>query len=425
MNKRLLLLLGGMLFSTWMCGAMEKESEYQRSIVQSSTSQSLDMKRYQSLTLRTCAMNTAIKHFLPPLVLPIEFDAQGILRDLSVIKKDFDAIKKWIKDNQDHRSAAQYISSCALARKYFEMNDISYGTWVSSNNMIKKLIKLIAYGIVCLYLEKKDQSRILVDSLGQYEFDRYYNRGVFKTSDFFGLQKIEQYRSQHFFLRCNYCENFRIILSALSIFRNLTELNLARNALTIIPGSVFSLMNLEKLNLASNKLTSIPYAISRLTNLNELDFSFNQLVFTFAYSLFLMTTLTALDLSQNNLTEIPDIVALLTNLESLRLRDNQISTLPTDISTLCKLTTLDLYDNPIVSLPMKMLNMTNIIRLHFGTEWYLCHWYQYKSSVQQLHRVCPKLFKNQSEDVSSIIFWRLKLLCLGVLFSGLSVFSES
>ncbi|MGL4912344.1 MAG: hypothetical protein ACRC3Y_07920, partial [Romboutsia sp.] len=64
-------------------------------------------------------------------------------------------------------------------------------------------------------------------------------------------------------------------ITPLTMFINLTSLNLSNNSLSTLPDSIDNLSNLSSLNLSNNKLLSLPYQIGNLSSLITLDLSDN------------------------------------------------------------------------------------------------------------------------------------------------------
>ena len=166
---------------------------------------------------------------------------------------------------------------------------------------------------------------------------------------------------------------------------NLTNLDLRRNQLTILPPEITRLTNLTYLDLGNNKVTSLPPEIARLTKLTRLDLRRNQLtslppeidsltnlirldlwsnqLMSLPVEITRLSNLANLDLSDNLLTNLPPEIATLTSLTSLNLSDNQLTSLLPEITSLTKLASLDLSRNQLTSLPPEIISLTNLTSL--------------------------------------------------------------
>ncbi|MCF8374460.1 MAG: leucine-rich repeat domain-containing protein [Bacteroidales bacterium] len=94
-----------------------------------------------------------------------------------------------------------------------------------------------------------------------------------------------------------------------------------------IPVEVFQLKNLQDLDLSSNRISLLPDELFKLTNLQKLDVSFNQI------------------------SEIPAGIKQLTNLRVLLCKGCRLVSLPSELGQLQNLEELDLFANHIHSCP--------------------------------------------------------------------------
>ncbi|KAB8028495.1 leucine-rich repeat domain-containing protein [Fluviispira multicolorata] len=143
-------------------------------------------------------------------------------------------------------------------------------------------------------------------------------------------------------------------ISYLGNFKNLRELWLQDNKISIISDSFANLTGLKVLDLSKNNITEIPDSFFRLTNL------------------------TVLNLNRNKLKMIPESIAQLKNLEKLYLngksrktlknkclsffglQNGEITTIPESLTTLSKLRVLDLSYNLISDIPDSFYNLSNL-----------------------------------------------------------------
>ncbi len=149
----------------------------------------------------------------------------------------------------------------------------------------------------------------------------------------------------------------------LSGLTSLTNLDLSRNQLSVIPESIFAdLTNLESLNLAYNQLSSLPEELfSGLTGLTVLDLSRNQLV-TLPENVFSgLSSLEDLDLWFNQLVTLPaNVFSGLESLEYLDLEVNKLESLSANMFSGLSLIFLGLEDNKLETLPAGVFSNLDI-----------------------------------------------------------------
>ena len=106
-------------------------------------------------------------------------------------------------------------------------------------------------------------------------------------------------------------------------FKNLEELNLLANNITVIPDELWELTKLKKLNLGWNKIDSISPKVGHLQNLEELN------------------------LAKNSLTKLPATIGELKKLTKINISWNKIRFIPSQLLSSTSLKEFLLYDNPI------------------------------------------------------------------------------
>lgn len=335
----------------------------------------VDEKEKQSclrlMNLQKNEMDAAIEQFLPKLLFPVE----ECYPDLFEMKEDLNTANKWIvqsKNDNYYDPIAQYVSEYALGRKYFNIQNIPYDAWFDSNNLITKLMELIACGVIDLYSKPEEgcsyAEGVLFPKIMIY--CRLHHPYEFHTANFSGLKEIVE--------KCISLAPTGVLLSKDYIFTIPDGVSLLKNLKTVSISSIcsevksispelfelpqltdLSLCSFEKnphvlppllehlitctgltsLNLSSNKLVAIPTTISSLTNLKKLNLNFNQL------------------------STLPSVISVLSNLKRLWLTENKISTLP--ISNCSKLTVLGLGYNNLSNIPYEVFSLTNLKNLSF------------------------------------------------------------
>ena len=180
-------------------------------------------------------------------------------------------------------------------------------------------------------------------------------------------------------------------ISALSAFKNLTELELSHNQLSDI-SALSGLTNLETLILGNNQLSDIS-ALSGLTNLKYLELNGNQLSDIRALSG--LTNLRYLQLQNNQLSDI-SVLSGLTNLETLILDYNQLSDIRA-LSELTNLETLGLGDNRLSDISA-LSGLTNLKALYL--------WDNQLSDIRALSGLINlkdlRLHDNQLSDIRAL-----------------------
>jgi Leucine-rich repeat (LRR) protein len=116
-------------------------------------------------------------------------------------------------------------------------------------------------------------------------------------------------------------------------------LDLHKKKLEEFPVEIFKFKNLEELNLAKNKIKIIPPEIKSLTKIKILN------------------------LSRNKLTVFPAELCALTNLDSLIINENEITELPKEIKNLQKLSYFDMWGNYVTVFPDEISQLKNTLKV--------------------------------------------------------------
>jgi internalin A len=144
-----------------------------------------------------------------------------------------------------------------------------------------------------------------------------------------------------------------------------TELELAGEKLTELPGAICKLTELKQLNLSRNHLSELPLEIAQLANLEKLYLSSNELR-KLPIEIGQLANLQKLDLSSNKLSKLPTEIGQLAKLQKLYLNSNQLNKLPAEIGQLTNLQQLSLSNNGLMELTVEIGQLTNLQQLSFN-----------------------------------------------------------
>lgn len=122
-----------------------------------------------------------------------------------------------------------------------------------------------------------------------------------------------------------------------SVFR----LKLRRKKLTEIPSEVFLFKNLRELDLGNNRISVLPPQIAELKKLEILRLERNKLT-TIGKSIGDLKSLRYLDLGLNHILSLPYEIGELDSLEFLQIWGNEITALPPSVTKLERLKWLDM-----------------------------------------------------------------------------------
>ncbi|XP_041940219.1 leucine-rich repeat and calponin homology domain-containing protein 1 isoform X4 [Alosa sapidissima] len=148
---------------------------------------------------------------------------------------------------------------------------------------------------------------------------------------------------------------------SLITLHTLTNLNLSRNQLCVLPACVCGLP-LRVLNVSNNKLNTLPDCISQLHTLMELDVSCNEIT-ALPRHIGRLRALRELNVRRNLLCVLPDDLAYLP-LVKFDFSCNKVSTIPTCFRKMLKLQIMQLDHNPLQSPPAQvcMRGMVHIFK---------------------------------------------------------------
>lgn len=177
------------------------------------------------------------------------------------------------------------------------------------------------------------------------------------------------------------CDALSLPVSQLAL---LSELDLSRCNLRVVPPSIGHCTNLRILNLAGNtQLTSLPDELAQCTQLTTLFLAGARSLTSFPMVLGKMTSLTRLGLrgngiahihpesvppnvlhlilTDNHLIQISDAVfARLTKVRKLMLANNRLESLPSAVALMQNLELIRLANNKLTSLPVELLRLPKL-----------------------------------------------------------------
>lgn len=143
--------------------------------------------------------------------------------------------------------------------------------------------------------------------------------------------------------------------------KNLKEVILSHNKLTLLPSEIGLLENLEVILLDENQLTILPIELNQLHKLKKLNVSHNQLI-DFPKQILNLQELTELNLNDNQISYIPNQNISIDKLTTFFISYNQLTNLPYFIGLINSLTYLDVSNNQLVQLPESISNLINLTR---------------------------------------------------------------
>ena len=148
-------------------------------------------------------------------------------------------------------------------------------------------------------------------------------------------------------------------LPSLAKLTSLTSLNVASNALTVLPDSIGALTALTRLDVHNNTLGELPESLGNLTRLALANFSHNGLP-SLPSSFGSLVALKELELNDNALDSLPPSIAALADLRLLDLSNNALTQLPRQIGSLTALKDLSVKNNQLASLPPQIGNLGDL-----------------------------------------------------------------
>ena len=146
-------------------------------------------------------------------------------------------------------------------------------------------------------------------------------------------------------------------------------LYLRRNKVEVLPDAIGNLTALKKLSFNYNEISEVHDGISRLKNLEELSFYQNKLI-SIPKSFYELRNLKVIDLYYNQIEKIEDPISNLKNLEILYAANNRIFSLSDNIGYLTNLRELYIHHNRISYFPASLSRLTSLRVLRFNDNYF-------------------------------------------------------
>ncbi|MBN1129382.1 MAG: leucine-rich repeat domain-containing protein [Chitinispirillaceae bacterium] len=159
-------------------------------------------------------------------------------------------------------------------------------------------------------------------------------------------------------------EKVAVLSGNMVVSLDLSNRDVSKDGIVIIPHSVGNLSELQRLVATDNIIKSIPSSLFKLNKLRTLNLASNRIV-TVPEEIGKLENLDSLDLRHNRLESLPSSIGDLKKLSYLHLWGNKLASLPSRITSLPNLKELYLKDNSIVSLPEKIMDMKSLVYIDF------------------------------------------------------------
>jgi Leucine-rich repeat (LRR) protein len=210
--------------------------------------------------------------------------------------------------------------------------DQSYEKKFSTENHRAKLIPDSKYGAV----------------VSQYNLDE-------------ALKNPDKYRSARF-----YQAGLKEFPEQLFLFKNLEEIDLASNQITVLPDRFTEFKLLKEVHVNNNKLTSLGTEITNCTQLQVIQIQDNPLK-TITTDIAKMTMLEELTLGEfAPECKVPEQLWTLTGLKKIKITNGNITEIPVEIKNFTRLDVLCLTHNAITSIPDEVYSLNTVTYLNLG-----------------------------------------------------------
>lgn len=172
--------------------------------------------------------------------------------------------------------------------------------------------------------------------------------------------KLKENKSlQCLYLRRNKIE---VVPDAISMLTALKKLSFNSNSISEVSDRIGRLKHLEELSFYQNKLTSIPPSFYELSNLKVIDLYYNQIE-RIEDPVSNLKNLEVLYAANNRIFSVSEKIGELSNLKELYLHHNRISYFPSSISQLALLRVLRFNDNYFAAFPDQILSLKKLENL--------------------------------------------------------------
>lgn len=162
-----------------------------------------------------------------------------------------------------------------------------------------------------------------------------------------------------------------VSMEGLGQLKNLKELKMDSNEITIIPAEIGDLKELKKLSLNWNHIKEIPKEIGQLDQLEEVYMYVNEIE-SIPAEFYALSNLKTLWMDQNKIVGISEGIGNFTKLKNLKLNENKIVTIPDSLGKLSNLDELDLSINQITEFPLELVNNLQIKKLNIHSNPFSC-----------------------------------------------------
>ncbi|XP_017288626.1 leucine-rich repeat-containing protein 2 [Kryptolebias marmoratus] len=146
----------------------------------------------------------------------------------------------------------------------------------------------------------------------------------------------------------------------LTLFTQLTVLQIPQNAISELPPEIGKLTELRTLNVSYNRLSRVPPELGNCEKMERLELAGNYNLSELPFELSSLKQLVHLDIAENRFVSIPICTLRMTSLQLLDLSNNELTDLPQDMDRLEQLVTLYVHKNNLSYLPMCLTDIPTL-----------------------------------------------------------------